>query len=218
VIYVYAIADRDAAAPAGPGLGGTLVERFKEGRLAAFVSHDPPGGTQPTEAALWQHEAVVEELMDAGAVLPMRFGSVVLGEGDLRELLASRAADFHRALARVRGRVELGVRALGRLPVPEPRAGESDGRRYLLDKLERRRDAAQIADQIHPSFDVLSVASSRRLLPSEHVLFAGAYLVEREQVGEFERRARCLDHERADLELVCTGPWPPYSFAGGEGK
>jgi hypothetical protein len=32
---------------------------------------------------------------------------------------------------------------------------------------------------------------------------------------EFADRVRDLDEHDADIELVCTGPWPPYSFTPG---
>jgi hypothetical protein len=212
VIYVYAIAEREAPAPSEPGLGGAPVERLAEGELAAFVTHDPPGGVEPSAETLWEHEGVVERLMRSGPVLPMRFGSVVREEGALRDLLADRAPEFERSLERVRGRVELGLRALARLDVPEPDEGSGTGRRYLHQKLGRRRAAQGIADQLHPSFAELAVTSTRRLLPADGVAFAGAYLVGFEHVAEFERRARRIDRECAHVELVCTGPWPPYSF------
>ena len=40
-----------------------------------------------------------------------------------------------------------------------------------------------------------------------------AYLVDRELVEDFTASLRRLDQQLRDVELVCTGPWPPYSFA-----
>ena len=50
-------------------------------------------------------------------------------------------------------------------------------------------------------------------------LLRAAYLVERGQVDAFVTAVRRLQEDRADLALVCTGPWPPFSFVdqGGGG-
>ena len=42
-----------------------------------------------------------------------------------------------------------------------------------------------------------------------------AYLVDRARVDEFVALAAQLGDGLDDVELVCTGPWPPYSFAEG---
>ena len=44
-------------------------------------------------------------------------------------------------------------------------------------------------------------------------LLRAAYLVEREAVEPFVARVRELQREHPALSLLCTGPWPPYSFA-----
>src|SRR4051794_38465914 len=91
-----------------------------EGSLVAFVSNDPPGGFEPSERTLSEHEAVVEDLMESGPVLPMHFGSAVYELRALLAVLHARAGELRRGLERVRGRVELGVRALeaGRAAAP----------------------------------------------------------------------------------------------------
>jgi hypothetical protein len=42
-----------------------------------------------------------------------------------------------------------------------------------------------------------------------------AYLVDQERISEFVALVEQLDARLDDVELVCTGPWPPYSFAEG---
>lgn len=195
VIYVYAIGERDAPLPLRDGLGGAPVMGLVEGSLVAFVTPDPPGGIEPCERTLREHEAVVEELMRSGPVLPMRYGSAVHEIRALLEVLQARASELRRGLERVRGRVELVVRALD--------AGRS---------LASRRAAARLADRLHPAFSELAAESVCDLAPAEGVVFAGAYLVDRADAGELERRARRLGAHRDDVELVCTGPWPPYHF------
>jgi hypothetical protein len=41
----------------------------------------------------------------------------------------------------------------------------------------------------------------------------GAYLVERDAVKRFAAEVARLQNLNTGLSILCTGPWPPYSFA-----
>src|SRR5204863_2932 len=83
------------------------------------------------------HERVVAAVMARGAVLPLRFGTAMTDERSLVALLSERHDDFVAALERVRGRVELGVRA-----TPDRDAADRDsGRAYLLARAREQRSA-----------------------------------------------------------------------------
>ena len=46
------------------------------------------------------------------------------------------------------------------------------------------------------------------------LLLSAAYLVERAREAEFVERSQALVAERPPgLEVLATGPWPPYTFA-----
>jgi hypothetical protein len=213
VIYVYAIAPGDAAAPDAAGLEDRPVETVCDGALAAFVSRDVSQAIEPGEAELWRHQEVVAALMGDAPVLPMRFGTLVAGEAELRAVLEARRADLVRSLALVRGRVELGVRALWPGDSGERPAGDT-GRGFMLAKLEYHRIASRAAREVHAPLAELAVEATCRLHPSRGVAFASAYLVDRGYAGELERRAKHLGADHPYLRLVVTGPWPPYSFCG----
>ena len=216
MIYVYAIAEGRPGLPQGiAGFGGAPLRALTQGDIAAVYSSDPPAALEPTQEALWLHEGVLEELMATHAVLPLRFGSTLPGEHELRELLSARHAEFAAALASVRGRVEIGVRASAPSPPkgPESVAGEStSGYAYLAAKLERRRAAARMGEDLHAELAALARASSFRLIADPRPEFAGAYLVDRERVDEFRRGFEAARDARPGLALACTGPWPPFSF------
>ena len=116
VLYVYAITD-SLAAPSVIGLHGSPLRRIKSGQLAALISEHPMA-PEPDEEVLWAHEQAVEDLMSRATILPLRFGSSVERAGDLIAMLADRREEFTDALERVRGAVELSVRA--ELPMAPP--------------------------------------------------------------------------------------------------
>jgi Gas vesicle synthesis protein GvpL/GvpF len=165
VIYVYAIGEH-------------------AGRLTAFVKRGLSSAPAPEVDALLDHDRVVHSLMDHGAVVPMRFGTVVADEGEIRSLLLKRRRELRGLLERVRGRVEFGVRA--------PQVATSTGRDYMHGKLDAVRSLAPLAE--------LAADTRRRHRDT-------AYLVDRDLADAFQERAR-------DMKLSLSGPWPPYSFTG----
>jgi hypothetical protein len=184
MIYVYAIGERQE-------------------KLVAFVRRGVERPPAPDETNLREHDQTVAELMAAhDAVLPMRFGTVVETEHDVRELLARRGEELRGQLAHVRGRVEIGVRA----PWDGGPIVAHSGGEFMRAKAERRAAARRAAAAVHEPLSELAVDSVLRLNPREDTMFSAAYLVEREEAGEFADEARRL--------ATVTGPWPPYSFSG----
>src|SRR5215211_9148183 len=134
MIEVYAITDRDdARLPPGYGL-----ERVTHEEIAGVYSPLRDRRERVSAEALWQHERVVESLMEERAVLPLRYGTVLPGERELDKLLADRSEEFSALLDAVRGRVELALRVLDDEAEPAPAREFSSGRAYM-DALARRR-------------------------------------------------------------------------------
>jgi len=159
---------------------------------------------EPDAEALWEREALLERLMEERDLLPVRFGTVVEDERAAAEAIAPRSADLAAALERVRGAVELSVRAVANRG-KSPAEGGGD---YLRERVAMDR----VARAVHEPLAAL--ARDSVVLDGPEVLRA-AYLVERGEVGAFVERFRELQREHQDLATVCTGPWPPYSFAEG---
>ena len=81
-------------------------------------------------------------------------------------------------------------------------------------RLGDRREAARKLDAVRARLAPLAIAERSRLLPLPGTPATAAFLVERFDLERFRREARELDRELEDVTLVCTGPWPPYNFAG----
>lgn len=204
MIYVYALGE-ERRAPAALGIDERPVESLAVGRLTAFVSQ--LDAVAPTYEALHAHHRVAAAASAESAALPLRFGTLVVDEDAVRTLVAERSAGLERALRRVRGRVELGARVLWREAAPAAHSG----RDFLARKLERLSSARAARDELHAPLASLAVGAVCRLLPDAGTAFSAAYLVDRDRVACFERAAAALAH--GDLEVVRSGPWPPYSFS-----
>jgi Gas vesicle synthesis protein GvpL/GvpF len=219
VLYLYAITE-SAASPPMAGLDGAPPRAVGDAGLFAIVSEHDGLEVEATEDDLWAHESVVEALMDAGAVLPVRLGTVMRDDAAVLESLRERREELGSALERVRGAVELGVRAA---VVAEPvSVGASTGAdaagpgtAYMMGRLSRERQGSEAAARIHEPLAFLARASTFRVSAQERPVLRASYLVDRDRVEEFMARVEELD-ERGEAAIVCTGPWPPYSFTSAE--
>jgi Gas vesicle synthesis protein GvpL/GvpF len=143
----------------------------------------PVDDGEVTPESLWRHEDLVEQLMADCDVLPVRYGTRFADDDDAAQAVADRSATLTIALEHVRGAVELSVRAIAADPAATHAA---------LGELAR--DARQ-----------------RAAKPPE--VLRAAYLVDRDAVAGFAARVAELEAARPGAQILCTGPWPPYSFS-----
>jgi hypothetical protein len=221
MLYIYAITD-SATPPDCAGLDGAPLRTVGDEAPFALVSEHEDLSRQMNEDDLWEHERVVENLMQVATALPMRFDGSVEDEESLRRILAERRDEFLALLEEVRGAVELGVRAL--LPavpataaattVSEAGSGSGGtGTAYLLARAERERAVADLTARVHEPLADVARRSAEGGSGLARTSFKAAYLVDRDRVDEFRARVEKLESEIVDAQIVCTGPWPPYSFS-----
>lgn len=213
-LLLYAITDGPPLGELPPGVEGAPVWAISDAGLSAVVSRHDAAPTLDERAA-WAYEQVIEAVMSDAAVLPMRFGSYVSDRAAAQEILRDRAPELTPSLERIRGRVEVSVRAVWpQEDVVAPEAG--DGRAYMEARLGPERRARALRDRIHETLDPLADASRYRLLVRPTAPVTAAFLVKRDRTEEFVRHAAALDARLAEADLTCTGPWPAYSFVGGD--
>lgn len=172
--------------------------------LTALCAPAEPRHGEPTPDALWRHEEVVEALMEERDLLPVRFGTLVSDEDAAARAVTERREELAASLDRVRGAVELAVRAHPRRHDEAPVA--ASGIEYMQARA-RRVEAARL---LHEPLGFLARRSV--VLPGPELLRA-AYLVDRDTVDRFVARVQRLEESHPHLDVLCTGPWPPYSFA-----
>lgn len=206
---LYAIAGCEPAAVPARAADGRRLRAVGPGPVAILDAEGGGGGEG--EAALRAHARTVNELMAAHPLLPARYGTRVSDE-EATALVRDHPEALRAALSRVAGAVELAVSARMH---GEAGAGEkSSGAAYLQARLAQRRRGQAVLEHLQALIPLAREHVCRddgQDGPSVRV----AYLVERERVAEFVAAVRELDETYAELELVCTGPWPPYSFSGG---
>ena len=167
------------------------------GHVAAVFG--PAGGDTRDDAI--RHGLVVQALVDmCAAVLPVRFGERFTEVTALVDAVTPRLHELEDRLAAVDGCVELAVRIARAAPV------RSDGTAYMQAGLQASRAATTLHAQLQERARAAVVAQSP-------LLHDACYLVARGDVDDFAHRVAAYGVEHPELDLVCTGPWAPASFA-----
>jgi hypothetical protein len=246
-VYVYGVVvEQDVPCEALAGIvgvdGASQVGLVGDGALAAIVSRVPleEFGDEAVERNLrdaeWleakvrAHQAVLESVLRDASIVPFRFGTIYRNDEQVRVMLRGHL-DLPDALARIAGRLELGVKAYldpERFRAAEPTAPEESGRAYMLRRqAERRLDEerelfrTQCAHESHERLSAAAEDARANALrhpnqPGEpgEMLLNGAYLVREEALHAFEQAIAELEQRFGDrgVSYAVTGPWPPYNF------
>jgi hypothetical protein len=134
------------------------------------------------------HNELLLEALEAGAVVPFRFGTTFPDRAALDDWLEQHREALASELERLRGTAEWSVEPVGRMP-------EVGAAEYL---------GARLATTVKPGL-------RERLAAASEESAGDAYLVSRARQDEFG--AALAELEAEGYELRVTGPWPPYSFA-----
>jgi hypothetical protein len=118
-----------------------------------------------------------------------------------------------RSLERVRGNVELGLRMIPERPTAPSDANERTGRDYLLARVGAHRSFEQAIRDVHVPLAELSVANVVRQPHRPPAILVAAYLVDAGRIATFRTRADQLAKTQDAMQVLVTGPWPPYTFA-----
>jgi hypothetical protein len=127
-LYVYCLGEglEGAAFEGVSGVGGAPVRVLSLGRLSAVVSDAGGAADAVTEENLLAHNRVNAAALAVSTPLPFRFGTRATSER-IADYAASNESALADALARVRGRVEMGAKLMWKAQGAGPEArGEVD--------------------------------------------------------------------------------------------
>jgi hypothetical protein len=226
-----------------PGIDGAEVEPIPAGRLAAVVSRVAANGEWGFDAEgnvdldalaprARDHERILEELLDRGPVLPLRFGIMYPAIDEVVRVLRRGGPRAEAELIRLTAHSEWGltVRTAAAVAARDVHGGDigtdgtAEGRGYLerlrraREEAERRRaDMARLSRELHDR--MMHRSATGVVLPppraDQSCLLRASYLVPDDGLAAFRATAEsALSEGAADLGLTgeLTGPWPPYHF------
>lgn len=237
MLYLYGIIDGCEPPERMPlGLEGRAACILPCNGFAALTGSLQLGQPLASEVCIREHLRVLEAFMAEDTVLPARFGTVFAGLRELKAHLALAHDVYVADLRSLRGQIELGVRAATRLAAPAG-AHESPevfaatepgpGARYLAEKhakamhrIARQRQAEHLAKITLAPLTSCSTRMVWRAVPAnpDKLEVSMAFLLSRERLGDFREALTALHLSEPDLAILCTGPWPPYSFVSSIGQ
>jgi hypothetical protein len=232
--YVYCIIRASKPLQFGPiGIGAEPVQTVNHEGIAAVVSDTPVEIFDATRENVLAHERVNEAVMRQHTVIPMSFGTVFKTRDDIVELLRGAHAAFSDVLAKMADKLEFGLKVLWDrdVIVREIEREDEDVQRLkkeissqkgstyfarmqygrLIDAALQSRSERCVADIFEQLRDV-SVASRANKPIGDKMIMNAAFLVARDQEGEFDARVKRVGTQYGNMTFKYTGPWPPYNF------
>jgi hypothetical protein len=226
------------------GVAGEEVRAVEERGLVGIVGlvpvkdfHDP----RWLEGAVTAHHLVIRTLARTRNVVPLHFATACEDDDRVRSLLAERHTEFVSALDRVAGRTEWGVKAYvgtsaqGTEGRHHDRRDDRDDRAYVGEgpgtaclvrhRVHQERQAhgqiqevlteeAEEIDAALQEFAVESAPSHPR--PAGTLILNTAYLVPDINAQEFAAAVEALGRRFDGVRIDLLGPWPAYTFTGGD--
>jgi hypothetical protein len=234
MLYLYAIIE-PGCAPLDPPLGfeDVALEIVPFGAFSLVtgaLAEAPPR----EEATILLHMEVLTALMRRCTMLPVRFGTVFPSFEELARAMNEIEASISADLQRVRGMLEFGLTVTQRgappIPVVLPRAADigasCDQPGPGLRSIAAKRAEHEQREQEMLENEQLAARSCTPFLAlvSEHVwralpALAGrgvavALLLPAARLEAFHLALAELILAAPDLKILCTGPWPPFTFVG----
>ena len=190
----------------------------------------------------FQHEAIVEQVMQVATVLPVKFGTIFRSMDSLKEFLERHQQRIAQVLDTLRGKSEWSVKGYlvqeqaekmvcatdAAIQSQVAAMSASPGVRYL----QERQLAAKLEMALRNWLDHVSTEVKEALLSqavdatdlrchtsavtgrTERMVFNCSFLVANEGLDAFRSMlsAQQQTHEQTGLTLELRGPWPPYNF------
>jgi gas vesicle protein GvpL/GvpF len=217
--YVYALLAETPRGDAGAGLGAEPLRFVRVDGVLAAVG-DMAAAPAVSPAALRAHDAVVRRLAaEVEAILPVRFGTLLEGEGALAEAIVGRAPRLREALALVAGREQMTLRLFGeaaRSADEEPAPSDlGPGTRYLEARRRQSRRDADVPElaPLRPRLASLVRAERAQRHEAPPLLATVYHLIDRGRAATYLAAVAAGASALAPARAVATGPWPPYAFA-----
>ena len=179
-----------------------------------------------------RHSAVIDKLMEQGAIYPLSFGTLFSSVSALEQVMTQRASDVSASLVHIADCQEWSLEVTvdrnqavdcllaeelssGRISLPQ-----ASGRRHLEEQKYRRNLHAGLSDwmestllEIYESIQPMTRDGCQRKL-TDHKVRHWAFLIPQDAAAAFLPHIDkiAVDYEPFGFSFRLTGPWAAYSF------
>ena len=219
------------------GIGGANPYAIFDHDHAAVFHHLATTDSIANTAEALIYANVIEILSRQFTLLPVRFGSVLNSAVEIEQMLERNRLVIQENLAKVENREEFGLKIFcdpatikeaiqgksnhpTQTPLVESNGTEiSKYRQWVSKKLEEHREEEarlQYLDSVITEFKAM-VEPMRVLMKVKKMVTATlvadvVMLIDKSKKKELIESVEILQNQHPFLQLVMTGPWPPYSF------
>jgi len=184
---------------------------------------------------LTSHQQMIEKMMEQFTVLPVKFGTILKNEEEVRTVLEKGYSFLRDTLLKMEDKVELDLVCFWNEQKAAQMAYQESKRiQSLQEQLAKKGNAAyeekvalgkeiakflsekreELSSQILKVLKKVASSSCRHTLVDVNMLLNQAFLVNKDSEERFNSALNGLDSKFADLvNFRLVGPLPPYSFA-----
>jgi hypothetical protein len=219
-----------------PGIADADVYTINHQRLAAVVSDTESLEIDPTRKNVQTHTVVQDELLKEYTLLPMGFGMIATGEGEVRGLLENNYQGLTSELNRLVGKIEVELKVFwDQEAVIKELQGENQEFSRLKAKINSASSPIEIqnllsvagklvenitrdwkakyAELVYNILKELSYEAKVNRPADIKNLLNVSYLIDRTCENEFKEQVYKLDSKfQGRINFKYVGPMPPYSF------
>ncbi len=237
-LCLHGFIDGNTTAEYSPESGARMYTINHEGLSGAVTDYQGEAfNALPRERLvrlLLSHQQGLEHFMQWHTVLPVKFGTLLDGPGELLRLMSSEYARLKEVLSATKGHIEMEVaatwdtrRLLNEMSRDERVARQRDAiaaksqvtvaDRVLLGQvvkaaLDQRRE--NYRDEMLRFLKPLSDSVAFNPLVSDEMVLNVAFLIQRDRQHDFDSRMQELDLRfQNEINFRVIGPLPPYNFS-----
>ena len=235
--YLYCIIDSGEPRSFGPlGIGGRGDELravcFND--ISCIASNSQIERYPASRENIISHEKAIEKVMKKHAVLPVRFATIAESEEKIKKILEKEYDNFKNLLNSIRGKKELGFKAVFKENIYAYILQSYEAIRTLKRKIttlypekayyqrmeigrmveqalegEKKEYKAKILETLKPIADDIRINSTY----GERMILNAAFLAEKSKETEFDRQVQELDCKYGDrINFKYVGIVPPFNF------
>jgi Gas vesicle synthesis protein GvpL/GvpF len=207
--------------------------RYKDASIVA--AEVPMKIYHPNKDNLLMHQNVVSQVMKMNdTVIPVSFGNVFQSKEDVGVLLENLYPQFEKLFPAIKGKVELGLKVIGKKDWLESLVGENSKIDKMAKAVQGKSEAAsyyeriqiggaaqkmitslqqEVKKEVFSPLTELAEASKTNDPIGEKMLLNAAFLVDRGKEADFDEKINEIYEKWKDkVEFSYSGPWPAYNF------
>ncbi|MCG2714904.1 MAG: GvpL/GvpF family gas vesicle protein [Candidatus Marinimicrobia bacterium] len=191
---------------------------------------------------LVKHQSTIEKMMKENTVIPMKFGTLLNSDDEVRVMLEKGCNLFEELLSSMENKIELDLAATWNdLNLVIKKISEEDEKiKSFKEEIAKKpldktfQDRVRIGAMIHSALsekrnklkdEILNYLSKVSIeyqvndVMDDSMILNCAFLLEKSNEKSFDRMLHKLDKQyNENINFRCVGPLPPYSFATCEVK